>query len=71
MASERDDRPPAGAEWRSYRCPVCGHADDVAVSGEGSLRIRCSHCDTPLTVADRGSGERLSVQVAGEEPEEG
>lgn len=71
MARENDERSTADTRWRSYRCPVCGHADEVALSGEGSLRIRCSHCDTALAVEDRGSGERLSVQVAGDEPADG
>ncbi len=70
MARERDDRSSADARWRSYRCPVCGHADEVTLSGEERLRILCSHCDTALTVEHRGSGERLSVQVAGEEPDD-
>ena len=71
MATDNDDRSSMDPEWRSYRCPVCGHADQVAMSGEKSLRIRCSHCETPLAVERRGSGERVSVHVARDEEEEG
>lgn len=70
MPTENDDRPTAEPGWRSYRCPVCGHADQVAMSGEESLRIRCSHCDTPLTAEDRGSGESVSVHVSRDETDQ-
>lgn len=69
--SGRDERsdPPEGTDWRSYRCPVCGHADDVAVPADESLLIRCSHCETALEVErDQGGSERVSVHVAKDEP---
>lgn len=65
--TERESRsePPEGSDWRSYRCPVCGHSDEVAVPEGESLLIRCSHCDTALEVQrDPGASERVSVQVA-------
>lgn len=68
-APENRSEPPEGTDWRSYRCPVCGHADEVAVPAEESLLIRCSHCETALEVERGGEGsERVSVQVASEEP---
>lgn len=67
-ASGNEPDPPAGSDWRSYRCPVCGHADEVAVPEKGRLRIRCSHCDTPLAVERESEGaERVSVHVAEED----
>ncbi len=66
-----DAVPPGGSEWRSYRCPVCGHADEVAVPEGRTLRIRCSHCDASLAVegGKEGSG-KVSVHVAPDEPGE-
>jgi hypothetical protein len=52
-----------GGEWRSYRCPVCGHTDGVSLAGTASVLIRCSHCDTPLEVSARGP-DSASVTVA-------
>lgn len=69
--NERESRSdaPEGSDWRSYRCPVCGHADEVAVPADETLLIRCSHCETALEVEqDPGATERVSVQVAKEEP---
>lgn len=65
--SERENRsdPPDDTDWRSYRCPVCGHADEVAVPADEALLIRCSHCDTALEVERTvGTSERVSVHVA-------
>ena len=53
----------------TYRCPVCGHRDEVELDAEGGSRIlTCSYCDTALEVSARGPDSvRFSVQVA-EEP---
>lgn len=60
---------PGEAEWRSYRCPVCGHVDEVAVSEGGVLRIRCSHCEASLEVEGKRAGSgTVSVHVAPDEP---
>lgn len=66
-----DAVPPGEAEWRSYRCPVCGHADEVAVPEGEVVRIRCSHCEASLKVegGKRGSG-KVSVHVASDDPGE-
>ena len=72
--SEREDpsEAPEGGDWRSYRCPVCGHADEVAVPDDEPLRIRCSHCETALQVERTGkASERVSVHVASEDGEGG
>lgn len=59
---------PGDGDWRSYRCPVCGHADEVALPEDEPLRIRCSHCETALEVERSGAGsERVSVHVASED----
>ena len=50
-------------EWLSYRCPVCCHTDGVSLAGTVSVLIRCSHCDTPLEVRQRGP-DSASVTVA-------
>lgn len=67
--AEPDAGSPPDGEWRSYRCPVCGHADEVAVSEGDVLRLRCSHCDAALEVEEeRPSSGTVSVQVADDEP---
>lgn len=56
---------PARGGWHSYRCPVCGHTDEVSWSQEPSRTLACSHCDTPLelvlTAPDQAS---VAVKVA-------
>lgn len=60
--------PDDDSEWRSYRCPVCGHVDDVEIPTDRRFRIRCSHCRTPLRAeADQEGAERIAVQVAEDE----
>jgi transcription elongation factor Elf1 len=56
----------------TYRCPVCGHRDEVSLDADGGTRIlTCSYCDTALEVSARGPDSvRFSVQVA-EEPSRG
>lgn len=65
--SSPDAVPPGESEWRSYRCPVCGHADEVAVPEGDVVRIRCSHCEASLEIegGKAGSG-KVSVHVAPE-----
>lgn len=54
-----------GNAWRSYRCPVCGHTDEVEIAKGESARIPCSHCDTLLDVRlTRERAESVKVQVA-------
>lgn len=63
------DGPPSG-EWRTYRCPVCGHTDHVADSGMSSFLIRCSHCDTPLEIVVRPEDKRtVHARIARSEDE--
>jgi transcription elongation factor Elf1 len=50
----------------TYRCPVCGHGDGVAVDDEAQNgRIECSYCGAPLEISGRDprSG-RLNVRLA-------
>ncbi len=55
-------------EMRSgtYRCPVCGHRDSAELeSGQESIVIPCSYCNTSLEVSSRGADSiRFSVQVS-------
>lgn len=54
-----------GGGWRSYRCPVCGHTDEVEIATGQAARISCSHCDTLLDVRlTRERAESVKVQVA-------
>lgn len=54
-------------DWRSYRCPVCGHTDEVEISEGQSTRIPCSHCDALLEVTlNQERAESVSVQLAEE-----
>ena len=56
----------------TYRCPVCGHRDDVTLDSDGNAQVlECTYCDTALEVSARGPDSvRFSVQVA-EEPSRG
>jgi len=48
--------------WHSYRCPVCGHNDEVELVGGAVGMVPCSHCATPLEVAVT-SPDQASVAV--------
>lgn len=64
--------PPAPEPPREYRCPVCGHVDDVELEGRGEIEIRCTHCETALLVHLRApDDERLAVRLAGDEASDG
>lgn len=61
----RSSDAPHSGEWRTYRCPVCGHTDHVADSGMASFLIRCSHCDTPLEIVVRPEDTRkVNAKIA-------
>lgn len=51
---------PAG--WHSYRCPVCGHTDEVEFGGGSASTVSCSHCTTALELLVR-SQEEAAVAV--------
>ena len=36
--------------WHTYRCPVCGHTDEVDLEAGVVRSIECSHCGTSLEV---------------------
>jgi len=48
--------------WHSYRCPVCGHTDEVPLEGEPTGTVPCSHCATHLELLVR-SPEQAAVTV--------
>lgn len=51
-------------EWRSYRCPVCGHVDEADMTG-ATGQVVCSHCATELELETRApDAEAASVKVA-------
>lgn len=56
----------------TYRCPVCGHRDSIAVvPGAPARRTKCSYCGVALDVSARSAeAVNLSVKVA-EEPVRG
>lgn len=54
-----------GASWHSYRCPVCGHTDEVELEVGPAWAVPCSHCGTPLELAVRSSDQAaVAVKVA-------
>lgn len=56
------------ARFGTYRCPVCGHRDDIElVADRPRHTVQCSYCGTQLELTIRGwDSVRLSVQVAEE-----
>ena len=48
MTGQESD--PSRLEWHTYRCPVCGHTDEVDLAEGVAGSIDCSHCGTPLEV---------------------
>ena len=68
MSARKSD--PGRLEWHTYRCPVCGHTDEVDLAEGAPASIACSHCGTPLEVVvlDRGAaaaGVRVATGVRG------
>lgn len=37
-------------DWHVFRCPVCGHRDEVKLAELSGARIDCPHCETALNV---------------------
>ena len=58
---EKPQGPEPGA-WHIYRCPVCGHTDEVELTGDPASTVPCSHCGTALEVALRAP-DKASVAV--------
>ncbi|MDP2956742.1 MAG: hypothetical protein Q8N53_09995 [Longimicrobiales bacterium] len=53
------------ARWHSYRCPVCGHADEVEFDGGSAGTVSCSHCATALELLVRSHDEAaVAVKVS-------
>ncbi len=57
-----EERERGAQEWHSYRCPVCGHTDEVALEGGPADTVPCSHCSTALEVLVR-SPDRAAATV--------
>ncbi len=52
-------------EWHSFRCPVCGHTDEVDVVAGPPSTVSCSHCGTALEIEARARDEAAAaVKVA-------
>jgi desulfoferrodoxin-like iron-binding protein len=53
------------AAWHVYRCPVCGHTDEVLMEGGPEGTLPCSHCATPLELVVRSPDQAaVAVKVA-------
>lgn len=51
--------------WHTYRCPVCGHTDEIQLAGGAATTLPCSHCGTALDVVLRAPDEAsVAVKVA-------
>ncbi|HSW29991.1 MAG TPA: hypothetical protein VLH75_10960 [Longimicrobiales bacterium] len=51
--------------WHSYRCPVCGHTDEVDPAEVPGGTLPCSHCSTPLELLVRSPDQAaVAVKVA-------
>ncbi|MDE2772290.1 MAG: hypothetical protein OXI46_01085 [Gemmatimonadota bacterium] len=50
--------------WRSYRCPVCSHTDDVMLAGPDAVLVACSYCDTPLELRMQARRQFADARVA-------
>ena len=60
MSGTEDSR----GEWHAYRCPVCGHTDEVVLEERRPCRLACTHCAAPLEVEARGADvARVTVRV--------
>ncbi len=68
MSAQESD--PNRLEWHTYRCPVCGHTDEVDLVEGVPESVDCSHCGTTLEVEvlDRdaaAAGVRVATRVRG------
>ena len=46
--------------WHAFRCPVCGHRDEVELPELSGVTIDCPHCDTTLNV-EAGTAEQIDA----------
>jgi len=44
-----------------YRCPVCGHTDEIDVDAGSSVPVACSHCDAELEAVVRSPEEAAAM----------
>ena len=56
--AEGSERTP---EWHTYRCPVCGHTDEVDLVTGPVRAVTCSHCGTSLEVTARATDAAAAV----------
>ena len=54
------DAPQEHPQWHSYRCPVCGHTDEVDMTGSTGS-VECSHCGTELDLEARAPYEAATT----------
>jgi len=51
-------------QWHTYRCPVCGHTDEVDMTGSTG-HVVCTHCATHLDLESRApDAAAAAVKVA-------
>ncbi|HKK92132.1 MAG TPA: hypothetical protein VJ925_01820 [Longimicrobiales bacterium] len=48
------------SDWHAFRCPVCGHRDEVELPELSGVTIDCPHCDTTLNV-EAGTAEQIDA----------
>jgi len=49
------------SRWHMYRCPVCGHTDEIDVDAGSSVPVACSHCDAELEAVVRSPEEAAAM----------
>lgn len=54
--------PRGRADWHVFRCPVCGHRDEVKLAELSGARIDCPHCETTLNV-EVGPASRIDASA--------
>lgn len=59
--------PGGGPAWHVFRCPVCGHRDEVKLAELSGARIDCPHCDTTLNV-EVGPASRIDASARVADP---
>jgi transcription elongation factor Elf1 len=49
------------SRWHMYRCPVCGHRDEIDLDAGMPAPVSCSHCEAELEVVVRSPEEAAAT----------
>jgi transcription elongation factor Elf1 len=49
------------SRWHMYRCPVCGHTDEIDLDAGTPAPISCSHCEAQLEVVVRSAEDAAAT----------